>query len=87
MAGSANPRGGEDPLVTPEGYTIIDIRFYEGLKLYGEDAEYQAIASEIEAVEGLVAHGLFVGLAGAAIVAREGAPEPEVVELQRLAAQ
>jgi ribose 5-phosphate isomerase A len=86
MSGTANPRGGEDPLVTEEGYTIIDVRFYEGLKLFGEDAEYSAIAAEINTVEGVVTHGLFLGLASAAVVAREGAAEPEVVELQRLAA-
>jgi ribose 5-phosphate isomerase A len=86
MSGTANPRGGEEPLVTEEGYTIIDVRFYEGLKLYGEDAGYGAIAAEMGAVEGVVTHGLFLGLASAAVVAREGAAEPELVELQRLSA-
>lgn len=30
----------------------------EGLKLFGEDADYGAIAREIEGVPGVVAHGL-----------------------------
>lgn len=38
MSGTANPRGGKDPYISPEGHTICDIRFYEGLKLFGEDA-------------------------------------------------
>jgi ribose 5-phosphate isomerase A len=80
---SSNPRGGDNPYVSPEGHTIVDIRFYEGLKLYGEDAEYGTIAKEIEGVEGLVAHGLLLGLASAVVVAKPGAEAPEVVQLER----
>ena len=43
------------------------------LKLYGEDAEYKDIAAAIEAQEGVITHGLFVGLAtAAAVVTIEG---------------
>jgi hypothetical protein len=38
MSGTANPRGGKEPYISVEGHTICDIRFYEGLKLFGEDA-------------------------------------------------
>jgi ribose 5-phosphate isomerase A len=37
-SGTANPRGGKDPYISPDGHNICDIRFYEGLKLFGEDA-------------------------------------------------
>jgi hypothetical protein len=36
-SGSANPRGGQAPYISPDGHNICDIRFYEGLKLFGED--------------------------------------------------
>lgn len=35
--GTANPRGGHNPYVSPDGdHAIVDLRFYEGLKLFGE---------------------------------------------------
>jgi len=38
-SGTANPRGGENPHVSEDGgHTLVDVRFYEGLKLFGEDA-------------------------------------------------
>lgn len=30
-SGTANPRGGKDPYISPDGHNICDIRFYEGL--------------------------------------------------------
>jgi hypothetical protein len=41
-AGVANPRGGDRPYLSPEGCHVVDVRFYEGLKLFGEDAEVSA---------------------------------------------
>jgi hypothetical protein len=35
----ANPRGGENPYLSPDGHNIVDVRFYEGMKLFGEDAQ------------------------------------------------
>jgi hypothetical protein len=35
----ANPRGGENPYLSPEGHNIVDVRFYEGMKLFGEDTQ------------------------------------------------
>lgn len=76
----AGPRGGDAPVVTPEGHYVLDIQFYEGLKLYGEDAEYREIAAEIEKVPGVVTHGLIVGAENAVgspvvvVVAPEGPP-------------
>jgi len=55
----AGPRG-DLPVVTSDGHMILDIQFYEGIKLFGEDADYERIAEEIEAVDGVVAHGLVV---------------------------
>ncbi|PSC69203.1 putative ribose-5-phosphate isomerase chloroplastic isoform B [Micractinium conductrix] len=68
------PRGGDAPYVSPEGHALIDIRFYEGLKLLGEDADYGSIAREIESVEGVVAHGLMANVAAAAVVATAAGP-------------
>lgn len=37
-SGVANPRGGDNPYRSPDGHNIVDVRFYEGMKLFGEDA-------------------------------------------------
>ncbi|GFR47142.1 hypothetical protein Agub_g8832 [Astrephomene gubernaculifera] len=77
-----DPRGGEHPYISPQGHTIVDVRFYEGLKLYGEDEPYDKIADEVRQVEGVVAHGLLIGRAAAAVVARAGEEGPQVLEFQ-----
>lgn len=41
--GNANPRGGKDPYVSPDGHNICDVRFYEQLKLFGEDAPVSSV--------------------------------------------
>lgn len=42
-------------------------------KLYGEDAEYGAIAAEVEQQTGVITHGLFVGVAtAAALITADG---------------
>ncbi|WIA32116.1 hypothetical protein OEZ86_002967 [Tetradesmus obliquus] len=68
-SGVANPRGGENPYMSPDGCNIVDVRFYEGMKLFGEDAQYKQIAQEIQQIEGVVAHGLLLGVADAVVVA------------------
>ncbi len=45
------------------------------LILYGEPAPYEAIAAEIESVEGVVTHGLFTGVADAVVIASEDGPQ------------
>lgn len=40
----------------------------------GEDADYSVIASEIEGVPGVVAHGLMSNVAAAAVVAGRDGP-------------
>ncbi|KAI3431827.1 hypothetical protein D9Q98_010580 [Chlorella vulgaris] len=70
----AGPRGGDSPYVSAEGHALIDIKFYEGLKMTGEDADYSVIASEIEGVPGVVAHGLMSNVAAAAVVAGRDGP-------------
>eukprot|EP00884_Botryococcus_braunii_P012304 jgi/Botrbrau1/21074/Bobra.0144s0073.1 len=82
--GMANPRGGDHPYVSPEGYTILDIRFgartEEGdftestVKLFGKDAPYREIVQEIAGVEGVVAVGLLCDTATAAVVADYNGP-------------
>lgn len=56
-------------------------RFYEAFKLFGQDAPYQAIADEVDNVPGVVAHGLVVGAAQYALVARPGEEAPQLVDL------
>ncbi|KAF8071139.1 RPI4 [Scenedesmus sp. PABB004] len=68
-SGVANPRGGDNPYVSPEGHHIVDVRFYEGMRLLGEEASYGAIAAEVERIDGVVATGLLLGIAAAAVVA------------------
>lgn len=71
-----DPKGGDVPYASPDGHAIVDVRFYETLKLYGEDEPYIKIAAEVENVFGVVTHGLLAGVAKACIIAREnGAPE------------
>jgi ribose 5-phosphate isomerase A len=70
----AGPRGGDRPVLTAGGHQILDVRFAEGLKLFGEAAAYAEIAAAIEAVPGVVAHGLVAGRAAAAVVAGRDGP-------------
>lgn len=43
------------------------------LKLFGEQASYQKIAEEVESLDGVITHGLFVDVAStAAIFTSEG---------------
>ena len=37
---------------------ILDVTFYEGLKLFGEDAPYRDIEREIESTLGVIAAGM-----------------------------
>ncbi|KIZ04218.1 ribose 5-phosphate isomerase A [Monoraphidium neglectum] len=85
--GTANPRGGPNPFVSEDGaYTLVDVRFYEGFKLYGEDEQYSRIAEEIEGIPGVLAHGLVVGRACAAVVADGEAGAVTTTELGAAAA-
>lgn len=44
-----------------------------GMKLFGEDASYSTIAEEVEKVDGVITHGLFVNVAdSAAMFTEEG---------------
>lgn len=70
----AGPRGGDKPYTTEEGHHILDIRFYDGLKLFGENVRYEEISMEIEGVEGVIAHGLYAGVASAAIIVGDEGP-------------
>ena len=45
------------------------------LKLYGKEVPYQDLAQEIEAVSGVVAHGLVTRSADVALVAGVDAPQ------------
>ncbi|GAX75501.1 hypothetical protein CEUSTIGMA_g2944.t1 [Chlamydomonas eustigma] len=82
MAGTANPRGGDNPYVSPEGHNIVDVRFEGSFKLFGEEQTYQSIVEEINGVQGLISHGLLLNMADAVIVASK-ITEPRVISLQR----
>jgi ribose 5-phosphate isomerase A len=51
------------PVVTDEGNYIVDCRF-------GAIAEPEALAERLAAIPGVMAHGLFLGLASMALIAR-----------------
>ena len=69
----ANPRGGKNPYVSPDGkYTIIDLvfndplekppkRWEDGFVLFGKKASASKIAAELFSVDGVAAHGLVLG--------------------------
>jgi hypothetical protein len=69
----ANPRGGKNPYVSPDGkYTIIDLvfndplekppkRWRDGFVLFGKKASASKIAAELFSVDGVAAHGLVLG--------------------------
>ncbi|CAD7699167.1 unnamed protein product [Ostreobium quekettii] len=77
--GTANPRGGNNPYLSPEGHNIIDIRFDGTLKLYGEEVEYEKISNEIMAVAGVVTHGLFLNTATATLTIKSDGPVVETL--------
>jgi ribose 5-phosphate isomerase A len=60
------------PFVTDENHHILDCRF-------GEIRDPDSLARELNAMPGLVEHGLFIGMASVALFARGN----EIVELRR----
>lgn len=64
----AGPRGGNSPVITTDGNMVLDVQFLEGLKLFGKDEIYDRIVAEIETVDGVLEHGLVVGVARKAVV-------------------
>lgn len=68
----ANARGGDQPYVSPEGHTILDVKFSsdgQGLVLFGEPAPYKNIEIEIMSTPGVITTGLFLQAATVAVVA------------------
>ncbi len=66
-------------------HNILDIRYYGKFKLFGELEPYEDIEDAIMDVEGVVATGLLLGTACAAVVAAppsSAGAGPKVVELQ-----
>jgi len=62
---TAELRGGDAPFVTDEGNHIADCRRHDWSDLGG-------LSAQLEAMPGVVAHGLFLGMAAAAYVATPG---------------
>ena len=65
----ATPRGGKTPYLSADGvHTIVDLRFNDplndgerwddGFQLFGSAATPYQIASEVETVDGVLAHGI-----------------------------
>jgi ribose 5-phosphate isomerase A len=62
---SCQPRlreGGGKPFVTDNGNYVIDLHFPSGL------AEPEAVAAQLSGIAGVLGHGLFLGLATAAVI-------------------
>lgn len=82
MSGTADPFGGDFPYVSPEGHTIVNLVFDDGLRLGGEKASAAEVCAAIESVPGVLAHGLEAGgRAHSAVVASDvsGSTEPRVM--------
>ena len=69
---SIRKRASGQPYVTDEGHHILDCRF-------GQIADPERLAHELDSMPGVVEHGLFIGLATVALIARGG----EILELRR----
>ena len=79
----ANPRGGKQPYVSPDGtHTVVDLKFVnpttggrweDGMLLFGKKATPWQIAEELEKSEGVLAHGI-VTRADAVVVVDRDAP-------------
>lgn len=65
LAGAVRLRGGDDAFVTDNGNLIYDCAF-------GAIADPPALAAALNAIPGVVEHGLFIGLASRVIVAGAG---------------
>lgn len=63
--GSGASEGAGEPFVTDGGHYILDASF-------GRIPDPEALAGALNAIPGVVEHGLFIGLASAAIIADEG---------------
>lgn len=61
-----------NPYVTDEGHHILDCTF-------GEIADPPALAQKFSNIPGVIAHGLFIGMAEMALIGKEG----EVIQLRR----
>jgi ribose 5-phosphate isomerase A len=65
----AGPRGGNSPVITTDGAYVLDIQFLDGgLRLFGKEESYDKIVTEIESVDGVLEHGLVVGVATKAVI-------------------
>lgn len=79
LQADAGPRGGDMPVLSEEGEFVLDIQFYDGLKLFGDDVEYSMIQDEIESVDGVLAHGLVVNKAHIAVITNRETGEVDIV--------
>ncbi len=61
---AATLRGGGSPFVTDGGHYILDCRF-------GSIGQPEQMAARVKALAGVVEHGLFLGMAGQVVVARD----------------
>lgn len=61
-----------NPFVTDEGHHILDCTF-------GEIADPAGLAQNLSAMPGVVEHGLFIGMAGIALIGKSG----QVLEIKR----
>jgi ribose 5-phosphate isomerase A len=73
LGGEATPRTGSGkigPVISDQGHIVVDARF-DGID------DPPGLCTALDAIPGLVGHGLFVNLATAMVVARQGPGGPE----------
>lgn len=54
----ANTRGMPDPVITSDGHMILDVAFYNDLRLFGESVPYLDLVRTIEGIDGVICTGL-----------------------------
>ncbi|KAL4200521.1 hypothetical protein AMTRI_Chr02g211620 [Amborella trichopoda] len=63
--GNAGPTGGDFPIITTEGYNILDLIFTSPI------SNLSQVAQSLEAVDGVVEHGVICGIPCTAVIASE----------------
>jgi len=67
-------RGGDEPVLTDEGNFIVDCRM-------GRIADAHALAATLDAIPGVVEHGLFLGMASRALIGSADGTAREVLPM------
>ena len=78
---AASPMGGENPFVSAEGHTLVDVVFEDGeFRLDGDPVSPGELSAALDEVDGVLAHGLFGGASAAIVAADEGGDDDAAPE-------